>query len=167
MKQIIKQVLKEAKKAYEKEEVPVGAVVVKDGKVIARGHNQRINKKNALLHAEIVAIEKACKKLNSWRLDGCEIWVSLEPCLMCIGAIMQARIDKVVFLAKDEKGGAVISKYTIPDDKKLPFKIKYQFIPTPEASIILKEFFKSKRGKDESKAGLNPDESLKQQERKS
>jgi len=149
-KKIIKEVLKQAKKAYEKDEVPIGAVVVKNGKIIARGHNERITKNNALLHAEIVAIQRACKKLKNWRLDDCELWVSLEPCLMCAGAIMQSRIKKVVFLAKDQKGGSVISKYTVFNDKKLPFKVDFEFIPVEEASIILKEFFKAKRGKDES-----------------
>jgi len=149
MKKIIEAVLKETRKAYEKDEVPVGAVIVKDEKIIAKGHNLRITKNNALLHAEIVAIQRACKKLKSWRLDDCELWVSLEPCLMCVGAILQSRIKKVIFLAKDEKGGAVISKYTVFDDKKLPFKVDYKFIPVEEASIILKEFFKAKRRKYE------------------
>lgn len=142
---IIKELLKEAKKAYDKDEVPVGALIVKDGHIIARGHNQRISKNNALYHAEIVAIEKACKKLKSWRLDNCEIWTTLEPCVMCTGAIMQARIKKVYFLAKDEKGGAVVSKYSLFDDNKLPFKVKYEYIPVEEASQILKDFFYKKR----------------------
>jgi len=145
LEKFIKEVLKEAKKAYNKGEVPVGAVIVKNGEIIAKGHNERITKNNALLHAEIVAIQKACKKLKSWRLDDCELWVSLEPCLMCSGAIMQSRIKKVVFLAKDEKGGAVISKYTILDDKKLPFSTKYEYIPVKEAKDILKNFFKKLR----------------------
>ena len=144
---IIKEVLGEAKKAYKKDEVPIGAVVVKDNKIISRGYNQRISKNNALLHAEIVAIQKATKKLNNWRLDECELWVSLEPCLMCVGAILQARISKVYFFAKNEKEGAIISKYSILDDNKLPQKVKYKFIPIDEASIILKEFFRKKRGK--------------------
>lgn len=145
MEKFIKEVLKEAKKAYNKGEVPVGAVIVKNGEIIAKGHNERITKNNALLHAEIVAIQKACKKLKSWRLDDCELWVSLEPCLMCSGAIMQSRIKKVVFLAKDEKGGVVISKYTILEDKKLPFSTKYEYIPVKEAKDILKNFFKKLR----------------------
>ena len=144
---IIQAVLKEAQKAKAKGEVPVGAVIVKDDKIIARGHNQRITKKNALYHAEVVAIEKACKKLGRWRLDGCELWVSLEPCLMCVGAIMQSRIKKVYFLAQDEKGGAIISKYSILDDKKLPFKVDYEFIPVDDAKQILKDFFRDLRGK--------------------
>ena len=142
---IVKQLLKEAKKAYKKDEVPVGALIVRNGEIISKGHNQRITKNNALYHAEIVAIEKACKKLKSWRLDDCEIWVSLEPCLMCVGAIMQSRIKKVYFLAQDEKGGAVINKYRLFDDNKLPFKVDYEYIPVKEASEILRKFFKEKR----------------------
>lgn len=144
-KNIVKQLIEEAKKAYKKDEVPVGALIVRNGEIISKGHNQRITKNNALYHAEIVAIEKACKKLKSWRLDDCEIWVSLEPCVMCAGAIMQSRIKKVYFLAQDEKGGAVISKYRLFDDNKLPFKVKYEYIPVKEASDILKRFFKEKR----------------------
>ncbi len=144
-KTIIQQILKEAKKAYNKDEVPIGALIVKNGEIISKGHNQRITKNNALYHAEIVAIEKACKKLKSWRLDDCEIWVSLEPCVMCAGAIMQSRIKKVYFLAQDEKGGAVISKYRLFDDNKLPFKVDYEYIPVKEASDILRKFFKERR----------------------
>jgi len=141
----IKQLLKEAKKAYYKDEVPIGALIVKNGQIISKGHNQRITKNNALYHAEIVAIEKACRKLKNWRLDECEIWITLEPCVMCAGAIMQARIKKVYFLSKDEKGGAVISKYRLFDNNKLPFKVQYEYIPVKEASEILKEFFRKKR----------------------
>ncbi|EDP73921.1 nucleoside deaminase [Hydrogenivirga sp. 128-5-R1-1] len=144
-KNIVKKLIEEAKKAYKKDEVPVGALIVRNGEIISKGHNQRITKNNALYHAEIVAIEKACKKLKSWRLDDCEIWVSLEPCVMCAGAIMQSRIKKVYFLAQDEKGGAVISKYRLFDDNKLPFKVDYEYIPVKEASDILKRFFKEKR----------------------
>ena len=86
----------EAKKAYLKKEVPVGAVIIKDDIVIAKAHNLREYKKTSLAHAEILAISKACKKLNSWRLDGCTMYVTLEPCLMCAGAITQSRINKVV-----------------------------------------------------------------------
>ncbi|RMD46829.1 MAG: nucleoside deaminase [Aquificota bacterium] len=147
MEKFIKEVLKEAKKAYKKDEVPVGAIIVKNGEIISRGHNQRITKNNALLHAEIVAIKKACNKLRTWRLDNCELWVSLEPCLMCAGAIMQSRIKKVYFLSKDEKGGAIISKYTILDDRKLPFSTEYEYIKVKEASNILQEFFKKLRNR--------------------
>ncbi|WP_028949760.1 nucleoside deaminase [Sulfurihydrogenibium subterraneum] len=134
--------IKEAEKALKKGDVPVGAVLVKDNEIVSKGHNLRISKKNALYHAEIVAIERACKKLKSWRLDDTILYTTLEPCLMCAGAIMQARIKKVVFLAKDEKGGAVLSKYTVFDDKKLPFKLEYSYIPDERAEKLLKDFFK-------------------------
>jgi tRNA(adenine34) deaminase len=133
--------LKEAELAFKKGEVPVGAILIRDNQVLSKGHNLRISKNNALYHAEIVVIEKACKKLKTWRLDESILITTLEPCLMCVGAIMQARIKKVVFLAKDEKGGAVISKYNIFDDKKLPFKTEYSYLPDERAEKILKDFF--------------------------
>ncbi len=145
--EFLKEAYKEAVKAYEKGEVPIGAVVVKDGKVIGRGYNQRIEKKNALYHAEIVAIEDACRNIGHWRLDDCEIYITLEPCVMCAGAIMQSRIKKVIFGAKDEKGGAVISKYTLFSDSKLPFKVEFEYVEDKKCSEILKKFFKEKRAK--------------------
>jgi tRNA-adenosine deaminase (EC 3.5.4.-) len=137
--------LKEAQKAFLKDEVPVGAILTKDNQIIARGHNLRISKNNAIYHAEIVAIEKACKKLKTWRLDNCSLFVTLEPCLMCAGAIIQSRIKNVIFGAKDDKGGAIISKYTIFDDRKLNHHPNYVFIDHPECSKILKDFFIKKR----------------------
>ena len=97
MLNFMEEAIKQANKALEKDEVPIGAVIVKNGKIIARGYNCREKNQNALMHAEIVAIDKACKKLNSWRLDGCQIYVTLEPCPMCAGAIVNARIDKLVY----------------------------------------------------------------------
>lgn len=96
-----------AKKAALLGEVPVGAVIVKEGKIIANGYNKRELKQNALSHAETEAINEACEKLGSWRLDGCTLYVTLEPCPMCTGAIMASRIERVVFGAYDEKGGAM------------------------------------------------------------
>ena len=90
----MREALKEAKKAYGKLEIPVGAIIVKDGKIISRGYNQKEGKKDSTRHAEIIAIQKACKKLNSWRLLDCEMYVTLEPCSMCAGAIIQSRINK-------------------------------------------------------------------------
>ena len=95
MDEFIEMALSEARKALKKDEVPIGAVIVKDGKVIAKGYNRREKSQNALRHAEIETINKACKKLKSWRLDGCDIIVTLEPCPMCAGAIVNARIRKV------------------------------------------------------------------------
>ena len=90
----MKEALKEAKKAYDKLEIPVGAIIVKDGKIIARAHNNKEEKNDTTKHAEIIAIQKASKKLNTWRLTDCEMYVTLEPCSMCAGALIQARIKK-------------------------------------------------------------------------
>ena len=109
----MKLALKEARKAFEKEEVPIGAIIVKDGKILSRAHNLRETKKQACAHAEVLAIQKACKKLKSWRLDNAEIYVTIEPCAMCAGAIMNARIKKVYFGAFEPKSGCAISKYPI------------------------------------------------------
>lgn len=101
----MEQALKEAKKAYNINEVPIGCVIVKDDKVIARGYNRRNTEKNVLAHAEIAAIKEACKKTGDWRLEGCTMYVTLEPCQMCAGAIVQARMDKVVIGAMNKKAG--------------------------------------------------------------
>ena len=98
----MKQALKQAKKAYDIDEVPIGCVIVQDGKIIARGYNRRNTDKSVLAHAEIAAISKACKKTGDWRLEDCTLYVTLEPCQMCAGAIVQARIPKVVIGAKGE-----------------------------------------------------------------
>lgn len=137
--------LKEAKKAYKKLEVPIGAVIVKDGKIIARAHNLREKKQSSLAHAEILAIKEACEKLESWRLDGAELYVTLEPCAMCAGAITQARIKKVYFGAKDEKNGCVGSIANIFDDIKTTHKVEYEYIENKECSDILSNFFKELR----------------------
>ena len=102
-----------AKKAQEIGEVPIGAVIVKDERIIATGYNLREKRNSPSAHAEIIAIEKACKKLKDWRLDGCEIYVTLEPCPMCAGAILNARISRVVYALADEKMGAVGSAFNL------------------------------------------------------
>lgn len=114
----MKAALKLAHRAAEEGEVPVGAVVVCDGKIVGRGRNRRETKKNALHHAEIEAIEKACKKLGGWRLHRCDLYVTLEPCPMCAGAIVNARIRRVVFGARDPKAGCFGS---VSDFAALPF----------------------------------------------
>ena len=111
--------MKEAYKAELKDEVPIGAVIVYDGKIIARAHNTRQTKQISTHHAEILCIEKACRKLNSWRLEGCDLYVTLEPCPMCAGAIQQSRIRKVVFGAYDPKGGFFGSNFNINEVKGL------------------------------------------------
>ena len=102
----MREAIKCAKRAYAKGEAPVGAVIVKDGEIIARAYNEREAKQDATLHAEMTAIRRACKKVGFWRLTGCELFVTLEPCAMCAGAIVLARLDRVVFGAFDPKAGA-------------------------------------------------------------
>ncbi len=151
MNKYMEEALKEAKKAYDKDEVPVGAVIVKDDKIIARAHNLREKKNIFLAHAEILCLEKACKKLNSWRLDGCEMYVTLEPCAMCAGALTQSRIKKIYIGAKDEKNGCVGSIGNILDINTT-HKVEYEYLQnTQKCSNILSEFFKQLRIKKANK----------------
>lgn len=142
----MEQAIIEAKKAFNLGEVPVGAIIVYKGNIIARAHNLRENSNNALAHAEILVINEACKKLNSWRLDNCELYVTLEPCPMCAGAIINARLKTVYFGAYDSKGGACGSVVDL-------FR-KGTFNHTPEVysgimedacEKLLKDFFKMTR----------------------
>ena len=130
----LKEALKEAQKAYKKLEVPVGAVIVKEDRIIARAHNLRETKNNALAHAEIICINKACKKLGTWRLEGCKMYITLAPCQMCMGAIKQARINEVYIGALDDK-----------NNEQLEDNVKY--IENKECSEILTQFFKELRNK--------------------
>ena len=142
----MKEALKEAKKAYEKLEVPVGAVIVKDGKIIARGHNLKETKKDTTRHAEIIAIEKASKKLGAWRLLECEMYVTLEPCSMCAGAMINSRIKKLYIGAIDEKTGAVGSVLNLLEDYKFNHNIEVEKgILKEDCEKILKDFFKDLR----------------------
>ena len=138
--------LKEAKKAYLKKEVPVGAIIVKDGLIISRGHNLKETKQNSIEHAEIVAINKACKKLKSWRLIDCEMYVTLEPCVMCAGAIINSRIKKLYIGTMDMKTGACGSKLDLLNDYKFNHKVEVEKgILNKECEYILKDFFKKLR----------------------
>ena len=138
----MKVALKEAKKAYDKEEIPVGAVIVKDGKIIARAHNLKESSNNAISHAEILAIQKACKKLNSWRLLDCEMYVTLEPCSMCAGAIINSRISKIYIGTDDEKTGACGSKLNLLQDYKFNHIVQVEkYILKEECSRNFKRFF--------------------------
>ena len=142
----MKEALKEAKKAYEKKEVPVGCVIVKDDKIIARAHNLKESKNDTTKHAEIIAIQKASKKLNSWRLLDCEMYVTLEPCSMCAGAIINARIKKLYIGALDEKTGAAGSVFNLFEDYKFNHNVEIeQGIMQDECEKILKDFFKKLR----------------------
>ena len=142
----MKQALKEAEKAYQKLEVPVGAVIVKDGEIIARAHNQKETKYDTTKHAEIMAIQKASKKLKSWRLIDCEMYITLEPCSMCAGAIINSRIKKIYIGTMDEKTGAAGSKLNLFEDYTFNHKVEVETnIMQEECENILKQFFKELR----------------------
>ena len=142
--------LKEAKKSYDIDEVPVGCVIVQDDKVIAKAHNIREKTNDVFSHAEVLAIKKACKKLNSWKLDRATLYVTLEPCLMCSGAILQSRIKKVVYAAYEPKFGTLGSIINVFDDNnKFNHKVEIvNGIYQEESSQMLKDYFKQKRLKN-------------------
>ena len=138
----MREALKEARKAYEKDEIPVGAVIVKDGKIISRACNSRESSKNAIAHAEVLAIKKACKKLDAWRLLDCEMYVTLEPCPMCAGAIINSRISKIYIGTDDEKSGACGSKLNLLEDYKFNHNVQVQkYILKEECSRHFERFF--------------------------
>ena len=145
----MKQALLCAQRAYNHDDVPIGAVVVRDGKIIARGENQVQLKQNPTLHAEIVAINRACKKLGQKFLDDCDIYVSLEPCAMCATAISFARIKNVYFAATDEKGGGIASNARIYETDKHLWKPTVHHVPeyADESAKMLREFFALRRKK--------------------
>ena len=136
--------LQQAKKAYKRREVPVGAVIVKGNKIIAKAFNKREKCQNALYHAEILAINKACKKLKSFRLDECTMFVTLEPCPMCAGAIINARVERVVFGAPDHKAGAFGTMINLTDYPLFKPEIVGGVLKD-ECAEMLSSFFKKKR----------------------
>ena len=141
----MQEALKEAKKAYELLEVPVGCVIVKDNKIIARGYNQRESRQSSLAHAEMIAIGKACEKLGTWRLEDCDIYITLEPCLMCSGAIINSRINRVVYGALEPKFGA---HQSLTNVFEINFNHKTSVLPNvlaKESNELLKSFFKKLR----------------------
>ncbi len=145
----MKQALLQAKRAYEAEEIPVGAIIVKNGEIIARGYNHKENKNNALRHAEIEVIEKALKKVNSKYLDDCEMYVTLEPCIMCAGAIINTRIRKLYIGAMDPKGGFIKSNIDISKQSGIHHKIDIETgIMSADCESLLKEFFKKIRSRE-------------------
>lgn len=139
--------LEEARTAFAMGEVPVGAVIVRDGQIVARGHNLRETEQNALWHAETVAISRACKALGSWRLEDCDLYVTLEPCAMCCGAIAQAKLRRVYFGAYDPKGGFAVSNGGLLGHVALMHKTEcYCGIMEQPCSELLQEFFEKMRG---------------------
>lgn len=147
----MKAAYKEAVKAYTEDEVPVGAVIVKDGKIVARAHNKKEKKNDCTSHAEIECIRKASKKLGDWYLKDCELYVTLEPCVMCCGVIVNARIKKVYFGAKDVKAGALGGLFNLMDQKGFNHYFDYEYLGCEDCGDILKKYFKEKRSKNVEK----------------
>lgn len=132
----------QAEKAFEIMEVPVGAVIVKDDKVIGAGYNKKETSKNPISHAEIEAIQEACKNIHDWRLNGASLYVTAEPCIMCAGAILHARIDKVYFGVKEPKFGGVVSIANIFDINKMNHRVEYfSGLMSDEITHLMKSFF--------------------------
>lgn len=144
----MKMAIKQALVGQALDEVPIGAVIVKDGKVIAKAHNLKEKKSCANYHAEMVAIAKACKKIGDWRLTGCDIYVTLEPCAMCAGALINARIDNIYFGAYDPKAGCCGTLYNLPEDGRFNHRPQVEGgILQEQCANLLSEFFKTKRKK--------------------
>ena len=138
----LREALKEAEKAFSYGEVPIGAVVVKDRQVISRAFNRKEFLQDPTAHAEILAIREASRKLNSWRLEGCTLYSTVEPCVMCAGAIIQSRVDRVVYSVPDPKFGGVESIFRVLSDKRVNHRPEVLKLELPEALKLLKEFFK-------------------------
>ena len=153
----MKQALEEAQQAALLGEVPIGAVIVYEGKIIARAHNLRETTQNATTHAELLVIQEACKKIGSWRLEDTTLYVTLEPCPMCAGAILQSRVPRVVYGARDQKAGCVDSLYHLLNDERFNHECDVtEGILAEECGQILTDFFKALRDrkKAEKKARL-------------
>ena len=143
MNNFMEEALRLAKQSFDEGEVPVGAVIVKDGEIVGRGRNRRENGKNALFHAEISAIDEACRNLGGWRLWQCEMYVTLEPCPMCAGAIVQARIPEVIFGARNKKAGCSGSVLNILNEPKLNHQVKVvEGVLSDECGGLMTSFFK-------------------------
>lgn len=136
--------LEQAKKAYKKEDVPVGAVIVKNNKMISKAYNKKEKQNNAVKHAEMIAIEKACKKLHTWHLEECVLYVTLEPCMMCAGAIIQSRIKKIVYAAENPNHGFINSNYDIKAIHPIEI-ISATESQISQSSKLLRDFFKEQR----------------------
>ena len=149
----MKQAIKQAKLAAKHDEVPIGAVIVSGDKVIARGRNATESTQIATRHAEIVAIERACRKLKSWRLDGAEIYITVEPCAMCAGAIANARIKRAIFGAYEKKSGCAESKYPVLTDNGLNHSTEFTGgVCEEECAAIISGYFAEKRKKAKAQA---------------
>jgi tRNA(adenine34) deaminase len=148
--------LSEAKRAMEAGEIPVGAVVVRNGVIIGKGSNERLIHSLPFAHAEMRALSEAGAALDSWRFDDCTLYVTLEPCPMCAGAIVQTRVSRVVFGARDPKSGAAGSLYDILRDSRMPHKcLVTEGVLAVECSVLLKNFFLRKRGRSKNVGSAN------------
>lgn len=144
----MKEAIKEAKKAYELDETPIGAVIVYEDQIIGRGSNRRNTDKNSLAHAEIIAINEACHYMGDWRLEECTMYITLEPCPMCAGAIVQARIPKVIFGAASPKAGFAGSVINVLQMNELNHRCEVtQGVCEEEASELLRSYFRNMRNK--------------------
>jgi len=148
MEYFMREALREARKAYEIGEVPIGAVVVKDGVIISRAYNLRETTKDPTAHAEVLAIRQAAQALGGWRLTDCDLYVTIEPCLMCGGAIILSRIKRLIIGALDPKSGAILSLYNVANDERLNHRVEViTGILEEECSKLMKDFFKELREK--------------------
>ena len=144
-----------AKNAYEQGEVPVGALIVKGEEILAEGFNKREQEKNPLGHAELEALFKASQKLKNWRLGDCKLYVTLEPCLMCTGALLESRMGELIYGASDPKKGCIHSLYELPKDSRFHHQMKItKGIKEKECSLLLKQFFRKIRNADESSSAF-------------
>jgi tRNA(adenine34) deaminase len=151
--------IQEANKAEAIYEVPIGAVIVKDGEVIATGHNLRETEQRSVAHAELLAIDKACEKLGTWRLTGCTLYVTLEPCPMCAGAIILSRVDRVVYGTEDPKGGCAGTLMNLLDDSRFNHQAEVTVgVLKEECSTLLTDFFRKLRQRKKEKNPLITDE---------
>ncbi len=141
----LKEALREARAGFEEGEVPVGCVIVKGGKILAKAHNQTERLKDPTAHAEIICIRESAKVLGDWRLEGCSVFVSLEPCIMCTYALVLARVKEVIFGATDERHGGIMSLYNLMDDGRLNHRVKWVYHPLSECSELIREFFRRRR----------------------
>lgn len=146
----LKKALEHAHQAEKNGEVPIGAIIVKDNKIVGTASNTREAEQDPLGHAECIVIRKVAQEVGAWRLENCDLYVTLEPCVMCLAACQQARIRKVFYGAKDPKGGAISLGYEFNKDKKLNHLFETEYVSIPECETILSEFFKKKRKEKKS-----------------
>ena len=142
----MQEALKEAQIAFGLDEVPIGCIITCEGEIIGRGHNRRVIEKNVLYHAEMIAIDEACRRIGDWRLEGCRLYVTIEPCPMCAGAILQARIPVVVYGAKNPKAGCAGSVLNMLDDARFNHRAEVVAgVCEEESAVLMKEFFRKFR----------------------